>query len=427
MNFARLNHILIPDTREGRDRFRNTRVGRVFEPLGRLYRALTVEGQFLCFFWLLCGAGGMEVGGTQIYLLWCLINGTLIAALLRRRKMDMGAVRVTVVAPERLTAGDVGSFTLRVRSERDDEVRGLRVIRPLLPWDGQWVGDRPGLPRLPAGGLGAMTVRARFIHRGEHHLDPFYVARVAPLGLTMGPPLETDGARFLVVPRPAIIASLDLPMTPRYQPGGVTMRGAHGESREYVGVRPYRSGDPIRDLHARSWARTGYPVVREYRQEHVTRVGVALDTDGTAPEPVFEAAISLASGVLNFVSCGEALIDLLVLGDAVHRLSVGHVGSGSTGATAHVDHAHELLACLEPGSTFNAQSMTGALEPHLPHLSCVVLILTAWDEPRRRAAEAIRQTGAALSVLVVGESAPELGGAAFVPLSAVLSDEALRL
>ena len=403
MNLAKLNHILIPGTKAGRDRLRDTRAGRLLGPLGGAYRALTQEGQFLSIFWMVCGSAGLEVGATQIHLLWCLITGVMVAALLHRRRYRLDGVRLTAEAPGRLTAGDVGSFVMRLSSERPDDVLALRVIGPLLPWDGAYVGDRPGLARLPAGGVAAIGVRVRFRQRGEHHLDPFYVARVVPLGLTMGPALETDGVRFLVMPRPARIGALDLPLAARFQPGGVTVRGYAGESREFVGVRPYRPGDAIRDLHARSSARAGYPVVREYRQEYFTRVGVVLDTDvAAADEATFEAAISVAAAVLDHVSRGEALIDLLVLGERVHRLAIGHLAPGHYGTLGSVQQAHELLACVAEGPAFDAAGLSGALAPHLTSLSCVVFVGLTWDAPRRAAVEALRHTGTAVKTLVLG-------------------------
>ena len=40
--------------------------------------------------------------------------------------------------------------------------------------------------------------------------------------------------------------------------------------------------DIVRDLHARSWARHGSPMVREYHEEYFPRIGIVLDTDSGA-------------------------------------------------------------------------------------------------------------------------------------------------
>ena len=71
--------------------------------------------------------------------------------------------------------------------------------------------------------------------------------------------VASAGVHFLVVPRVATVARLELPSSHRYQPGGVALASEAGESREIAGVRPYRSGDPVRDLHVRIWARVRGP------------------------------------------------------------------------------------------------------------------------------------------------------------------------
>ncbi len=113
---------------------------------------------------------------------------------------------------------------------------------------------------------------------------------------------------MLVIPRIADVKRLRTPMGQRYQPGGVALASKTGESMELLGVRPYRAGDRVRDLHVRGWARTGKPVVREYQQEYFSRIGVVVDTDGAAGTPAqLEAAISLAAGAVAQLSRGEAL------------------------------------------------------------------------------------------------------------------------
>jgi uncharacterized protein (DUF58 family) len=137
---------------------------------------------------------------------------------------------------------------------------------------------------------------------------------------------------------------------------------------ELLGVRPYRPGDPIRHLHARSWARTGLPIVREYQEEYFRRVAVVVDVD-SRDEGCTEAAVSLAAGVVAHLARGEALIDLLVAGERVHDLTLGR-------SLGFLEQALELLACFEPRQASNAdpRPLLAQLEPHLSRLSCVVVV-----------------------------------------------------
>ncbi len=213
---------------------------------------------------------------------------------------------------------------------------------------------------------------------------------------------------MLVVPRVANVARLRTPMGQRYQPGGVALASKTGESMELLGVRPYRAGDPVRDLHAKSWARTGIPVVREFQQEYFSRIGVVLDTDEHACTPAqLEAAISLAAGVVANLSRGESLIDLLVVGDHVHPLTLGR-------SLGFLEQALDLLACVTPGPALEADAMVTRLRPFLGRLSCVVLVVVAWDEARKALAHQIRSHGIGCRVLLVepdGAAARPAGGA----------------
>src|SRR6185437_10313511 len=137
----------------------------------------------------------------------------------------------------------------------------------------------------------------------------------------------------------ARVLGLATPPGARYQPGGVALASKTGESMDLLGVRPYRPGDPVRLLHARTWARTGTPVVREYQEEYFSRIGVIIDAAAPSPR-VLEAILQLAAGAVAFLSRGEALIDLLVVGERVHDLTIGrHLG--------FLDQALDLLACVE--------------------------------------------------------------------------------
>src|SRR5207237_287835 len=67
----------------------------------------------------------------------------------------------------------------------------------------------------------------------------------------------------------------------RFQKGGVSLASRVGESEEFVSLRDYRPGDPLRLIHWKSWARRGRPVVKEFQDEFFVRYGLVLDTFAT--------------------------------------------------------------------------------------------------------------------------------------------------
>ena len=404
MNFAQLNHILIPRTKSGRDRFRRGRIGRGLEPVLELYRCMTPEGKGALTLAFVAGALGLDIGATQIYVVPAALLGLLVASILVRRPFRLDGVAMTVSTAPRMAMGEEMTFSIRLENTGPRDHHAVRIGGPFLPWDGSFTGPQPTVASLPAGGSAMVWCRARFLERGEHHLDPFRAGALDPIGLTLGPLIRSGECKFIVVPRIARIVRFATPLARKYQPGGVALASKTGESMELSGVRPYRPGDPIRDLHARTWARIGSPVVREYQEEYFTRIGVVLDIDReVSDERTLEAALSLAAGVLQHLSRGEALIDLLVVGERVHTLTLGR----SLGV---LDQALDLLACAAAGPALRANELAARLSEHLPRLSCVVFVALAWDSERMQLVDRIRGSGVACRTLLV-EPAPARGRA----------------
>lgn len=384
IDFARLNHILIPKTKEERDRFRRSHRWRLMLwPLG-VWSALTDEGRTLAVVAPLAGAVAADVRRTSAYVLFCLLAGALLGSLLAARLMPLVRASLHVTAPAWVSVGDDVVFGVTLRGVGPAAVR---VRGPFLPWDGRWLDEAPPEKLLRAEEPVHVSMRARFVGRGLHHLDVFTAAAVTPLGLACGPSVESEGVKVWVVPRIANVTRLTLSIATRHQPGGVALASKAGESMDLLGVRPYRPGDPVRDLHARTWARTGSPAVREYQQEYFTRVGVIVDP---SDPDVLEEALELAAGVLAHLSRGDALIDVLVVGQEIHELTLGR-------SLGRLDRALELLAAAEAGPPLDPPRLADRLRGHFARLSCVVAIVT----PKTRLADHVR--GPACTELVLDD------------------------
>jgi len=401
MNFARLNHILIPSTREDRERLRRSFLVRAARPLVWLYHALSDEGRALSVLTLFVGTAGMEVRKTQLHILWGALVGLLVGSLLMRRFFRLRRVRLTATTPPRVAIGETLTINLSLRNASERDYHTLRIRAPFLPWDGTWLSPEPQIAQLTAHGSARCEMQARFIERGEHQLDLFHAGALVPLGLALGPLVDSTPCRFVVVPKIARVEHITLPRSVRYQPGGVAQASTVGEAMELMGVRPYRRGDPVRDLHSKTWARTGKPHVREYQQEYFTRIGVILDNDETTgSEATFESAISLAAGVVARLSRGEALIDLLVVGGTVHSLTIGR-------SLGFFEQALDHLACAKQAPPVDHEQLLARLEPFLSRLSAFIIVTRAEHPKRLRLAAAIERRGIAARVLRVHDDLPK--------------------
>ena len=83
IDYARLNHILIPKGKAGRDRFRESRFGRVVMPtVAFFWGSLTDEGRILLLVTLLVGALSVDVQRSTAYVLFSVFAGLLTASIM---------------------------------------------------------------------------------------------------------------------------------------------------------------------------------------------------------------------------------------------------------------------------------------------------------------------------------------------------------
>lgn len=418
---ARLNHVLVPARRSERDRYRRGRVLRRLRHVSWLFARLSREGRALCTMASLTLFLGADVGRSDAYILPLATLALIVAGLLVSRAYRAGALVSQLSVPQRVAVGEELEIGIELHNDGDRELCELRIEPPLLPWDGQFIELPKDVEALAGGARQRASARARFLARGAHHLDPFRVAALVPLRLAQGPAHETHGASFIVVPRVARVSLVSAKQNRRHQPGGVAGASRTGDATDLAGVRPYRPGDPLRDLHARSWARHGSPMVRQYQEEYFTRIGVVVDSDARARTPAhLEAALSLAAGVIAQLCRGEALVDVLVTGERAERLSLGR-------NITSLERALDVLASVEPRPGFAGDRILGQLAPHLDRLSSVVLVALDWDDARAACVRAIEARGVATVVLVVGDRAERTPGVTTVPLDAITRGEELAL
>ena len=421
LDLARWNHVLIPATKAGRDKYRRGAAWRVLRPVVAAFARMSREGRLLATTGCVAAAFAADVGRTDAHVLIFALAALITASLLFSRRYALTGVTVEARAPRRIAIGEEVAVTLSLRNAGPREHRAIRVDPPLLPWDGAWTRRPETLDAIAPEGRATIELFARFSARGEHHLDRFQIAALVPLGLAQSAPVRSEGLRFVVVPRIARVVRVTTPQNRRHQPGGVARASRTGDATDLLGVRPYRPGDPVRDLHARSWARVGFPVVREYQQEYFTRVGVVLDTDGTLRlGESLEAALSLAAGVIAQLCRGEALVDLLVVGEHVHVLPLGR-------SLGSLDQALDVLGAVRPGPALVPEALLARLGPHLGRLSSVVFIALRWDGLRATVATKIRERGVGCTALVIGDRAATEPELRTVPRSAIERGEALSL
>jgi uncharacterized protein (DUF58 family) len=389
-------------------------------PFAWLLSRLSREGRL--FLSLICAAVlfASNARQTESHVLLLATLSLVISALLFTRGFRLDGVTAHVGVPERVAVGDEATIVIELRNSREMAHRRIRIEPPRLPRDGSF-SELPGeVAAVPSLGRASTRARVRFRGRGVHQLEPFRAALLLPLGLSQGPAVTTLGARIVVVPRVAKVTSVTTDRGRRYQPGGIARVSRSGDASELCGVRPYRPGDPIRQLHARSWARHGSPMVREYQEEYFTRVGVLVDLDSRKADSAHvEAALSLAAGIVDRLCKSEALIDVLMAGDHVEQLPVGR-------GTSSFERALDVLAAARAKPGFSGQRWLSELNPFLGRLSSMLLVSVGWDDERATFVASLEARGVRCSAWVVGAVA--VGARARnVPITAITSGEEISL
>ncbi len=335
-----------------------------------------------------------------IYHLFCCVASPLLIAFLyglaRRPR-----VKLTGTFPARSTAGQdvVGEFRVQNLSTKHAYDVGLGYLD--LPAQVRELSHSDVVDIIPGGEEATVRVRLRPFRRGLYDLSALKCFTTFPFRLWRTGRKVSTPSSLVVLPPFHSLTDVDVPISRKYQPGGISMSANLGESTEYIGNRNYLPGDPQRLIDFRAWARLTQPAVREYHEEYYCRIALVLDTFVArrrfAPRTGFrdlEAAISLSAAIADALARGEYIIDLFAAGPDLYVFRSGR-------NIAHFDNVLEILACLDPCRSKPFQTIGPALTDELANITAVVYVLLDWDDEREQFVRAAVEAGARTKVIIV--------------------------
>ena len=180
------------------------------------------------------------------------------------------------------------------------------------------------------------------------------------------------------------------------------MASSIGESEEFVALRDYRAGDPLRHIHWRSFAKLGKPVVKEFQDEFFVRHALVLDTFGVPlHSDLFEEAVSVAASFSYTIQTQDTLLDLMFVGPQAYCFTTGR-GVGQT------EQMLEILAAVQPCRDKEFSALKQIVLEHLDAVSGVICILLSWDDERQNFVEQLKVMGVPVLVFVLTEAGVEL-------------------
>ena len=253
------------------------------------------------------------------------------------------------------------------------------------------------VPDLPSEGDATVMAELTPVRRGTLRLTGLTVACPDPFGLFRSLSKTPLAESVLILPKRHPMPCFELPGAMKYQLGGVSMASSVGESEEFVSLREYRPGDPLRRMHWKSFAKLGKPIIKEYQEEFFVRHALILDTFGDlAHEATFEDAVSIAASLACTIQDQDSLLDLMFVGPEAYCFTSGR-------GVGHIERMLEILASVQMCREKDFAALEHLVLTHAADLSGCVCVFLAWDEPRQNLVKGLLARRVPLRVLVVAE------------------------
>ncbi|RYD22165.1 MAG: DUF58 domain-containing protein [Verrucomicrobiaceae bacterium] len=301
-------------------------------------------------------------------------------------------------------------FTL-LREPGEEERNGFDRRLAYFRWQWLMTQNRSftgGLSRddldLKAGQQSRVTIELTPLRRGVVRLDDLRLLLPDPFGLFQRcRKVKTSSSTLMVLPRRYPLPTIVLPGGAAFKISGEANTNSIGNSGEFVGLRDYRPGDPLRQIHWKSWARTGRPIVKELEDTYYPRYGLIVDTLSlNRTDHQFEEAISVAASFAASIDTNESLLDLMFIRNEAHIVTAGR-------GLERAEKLLEVLAGVSPERTGNYQALAQLVLRHRDDLTSCIVIFNGWDDARSRFLDTLTRQGILCVPVIIGSGPPPAG------------------
>lgn len=375
---------------------------------------------------------GIDTRQTHSFLIFSLLFSLLLLSFLFSL-FFRGRFSVQRDLPEYCTVGKTMQYRVKIKNESDITQEDLSIVEELgcvMPEYSEFLRhlkldnktnrfDRYiGYPRwlklvqfkrgasikmTPIKSIPAKTTSSTVIklipkRRGYIHFKRSVLLKPDPFGLSNAFKNITQANTVLVLPKRYKVPTISLPGIRRYQRGGVHHAGSVGDSQEFISLRDYRPGDPIKNIHWRSFAKQSIPVIKEYQDEFFVRMGMVLDTFiENKNELLFEEAVSVTASLIESPSNNDSLLDLMFIGNEAYKFT-------SDRGVSNLDRMLEVLACVNVCHDKSFDNLSTLVFRNIDSLSALMCIFLGWDQARQEFVKKIRALNIPVLVVVLEES-----------------------
>jgi uncharacterized protein (DUF58 family) len=184
--------------------------------------------------------------------------------------------------------------------------------------------------------------------RGLYRLGSIELRFTDELGMRFELRTIDISTHFTVWPRWEPLAAADLTRGPHvsHLKIGRTPASLSGSGSEWLGIRGYYPGDPLRRINWRAWARTQQLFTNDYNSERSADTWIVLDARARAEvrigeDSLFDCSVAAAASLCRVLSDRGSRVALFVYGGSIDFVSLG---SGSR----HVERIMTRLAAVHP-------------------------------------------------------------------------------
>lgn len=233
------------------------------------------------------------------------------------------------------------------------------------------------VPTIPAHGTVTVTIVLKPLRRGKLVFTGFELKRPDPLGIFFAKHRIDQYDELISLPKRYSIQPFILNSEQHFHRGRVVLAAAVGDSEEFIGLREYRPGDPLRHIHWRSFAKRGTPVVKEHQDDYVDRHALVIDTFlGTSSTDDFEAAVSIAASLIQAAQPSASTLDSVFIEHQIWHLTSGRGFSNNRQVLLQ-------LAELQPTGHDRFMQLSEYLRRYLERLASVIIVSADWDASRQ--------------------------------------------
>jgi uncharacterized protein (DUF58 family) len=221
----------------------------------------------------------------------------------------------TRLDPSRVTEDDVATLTVELSARRHIASVDVLAVVPsglvaLAP--DRRIALEPGQPR-------RLDIRARAVRWGSYSMGELSIRARSPVGFLRADGRCAEQHRLIVYPQPQALRRLV--RAHQTQPAaGSHLARAKGAGVEFADIRPFASGDRVREINWRASARRAGLWVNERHPDRSSDVVLFLDTFGG---PTLAAAVRAADSLATAYLAQHDRVGLVSFGGVMHWLRPG--------------------------------------------------------------------------------------------------------